>query len=79
MIDTVTMLISASKELASYIDKENKRLKSKICSTDLDDPDYHDYQTCYELDRLAAEIRDGINTNNESQTADDEHALNRFK
>ena len=47
---------SAAEELAFLIDKINDDLKSNITSTDLDDPDYYDYQTCYELMVLAKEL-----------------------
>ena len=35
----VELLLSAAKELKSYIDAENDRLKKNISSSDLDDPD----------------------------------------
>ena len=47
---------SAAEELSCLIDKINDDLKSNITSTDLDDPDYYDYQTCYELMVLAKEL-----------------------
>ncbi len=53
----VELLKLAASELKSYIDAENKRLKQGITSTDLDDPDYHDYQTCAELYDMAMEIQ----------------------
>ena len=40
---------SAANELARYVDDVNTVLKSAIRSTDLDDPGYHDHQTCFEL------------------------------
>ena len=72
------LLLSAARELKSYIDAENKRLKQGTSPADLDEPDYHDHQTCAELYALAMEIQEGVNFNNESLSADDEHALNRF-
>lgn len=48
-MNTTELLYSAAKELKSYIDKENERLKAGITSTDLEPPTYHDYQTCHEL------------------------------
>ena len=50
------ILESASEELESYIDAKNAELKANIKSTDLDDPDYHDYQTCWELMNIARRI-----------------------
>ena len=45
-----------ANELNSYIEAENKRLKKNICSTDLDDPDYHDQQTVHEAFKLIHEL-----------------------
>lgn len=50
-------LVSVATELESYIDAKNKELKSSINSQDLDDPDYHDYQTCFELMKLSHKIK----------------------
>tara|TARA_R110000764_G_scaffold10764_14_gene32877 strand:+ start:1456 stop:1632 length:177 start_codon:yes stop_codon:yes gene_type:complete len=50
------LIESAAEELAVLIAKVNDELKSNITSTDLDEPDYYDYQTCYELMCLAKEI-----------------------
>lgn len=50
------ILISAANELAKYIAKANHDLKAGITATDLDDPDYHDFQTCDELLLIASEI-----------------------
>ena len=61
MSKQVELLLSAAKELKSYIDAENNRLKKNISSTDLDDPDYHDHQTCAELYELAMEIQESNN------------------
>jgi hypothetical protein len=72
------LLLSAASELKSYIDAENKRLKSAITCTDLDEPAYHDHQTCAELYEMAMEIQEGIDYNNETISANDEHALNRI-
>jgi len=49
-------LVSVATELESYIDEKNKELKAAITSQDLDDPDYHDYQTCFELMKLSNKI-----------------------
>jgi len=49
-------LVSVATELESYIDEKNKELKAAITSQDLDDPDYHDYQTCLELMKLSSKI-----------------------
>lgn len=50
--DLERMLLEASNELALLIDKENERLKSNISSTDLDPPEYLDYQTVHEAMKL---------------------------
>ena len=50
------LIESAAEELAVLITKVNDELKSNITSTDLDEPDYYDYQTCYELMVLAKEL-----------------------
>lgn len=50
------LIENAAEELACLIGKINDDLKANISSTDLDDPDYYDYQTCYELMVLAKEI-----------------------
>ncbi|PCI53660.1 MAG: hypothetical protein COB36_12055 [Alphaproteobacteria bacterium] len=47
------ILRSAASELRRYIDDVNAKLKAGIVSTDLDDPDYHDYQTPHELAVIA--------------------------
>ena len=73
----VELLLSAAKELCRYIDAENNRLKQNISSTDLDDPDYHDHQTCAELYELAMEIQEGMSYNEDTSKSNDEHALNR--
>lgn len=41
-------LKTTASELQGMIDSENKRLKSNICSADLDDPSWIDYQTVHE-------------------------------
>jgi hypothetical protein len=58
-MNAVQILTSAARELASYIDKENERLKNNISCDDLDPPDYHDHQTCQELIQLAIQINKG--------------------
>ena len=50
------LIENAAEELACLITTTNKDLKSSIVGTDLDEPDYYDYQTCYELMVLAKKI-----------------------
>lgn len=50
------LIESAAEELSALIKMVNDDLKSKITSTDLDDPDYYDYQTPYELMQLAKDL-----------------------
>lgn len=50
------LIENAAEELAYLIGKINDDLKSKITSSDMDEPDYYDYQTCYELMLLAKEL-----------------------
>ena len=50
------LIENAAEELSCLIGKINADLKSSITSTDLDEPDYYDYQTCYELMVLAKEL-----------------------
>tara|TARA_R110002126_G_scaffold118812_2_gene259398 strand:+ start:817 stop:1041 length:225 start_codon:yes stop_codon:yes gene_type:complete len=40
-------LIITNIELSKTIDEVNNDLKFKICSSDLDDPDYWDHETCH--------------------------------
>tara|TARA_Y100000310_G_C20227657_1_gene598737 strand:+ start:120 stop:296 length:177 start_codon:yes stop_codon:yes gene_type:complete len=47
------LIIQAAEELESFIQAANMDIKNGISCTDLDDPDYYDYQTCYELMKLA--------------------------
>ena len=47
------LLLRIADELKSYIDNENERLRNKITCIDLDPPDYHDYQSCHELQVIA--------------------------
>ena len=54
--DAPALLVSASIELEEYIDDKNKELKAGITPQDLDEPDYHDYQTCHDLLELASRI-----------------------
>jgi hypothetical protein len=61
-MDSVRLLLSAANELKMYIDRENERLKSKVNCDDLDPPEYHDYQTCYELAQLAKTIKVNYDT-----------------
>ena len=46
----------ASIELQQLIEFKNKVLERCIKPDDLDPPDYHDYQTCMELDMAADKI-----------------------
>tara|TARA_Y100000590_G_scaffold46284_1_gene49107 strand:+ start:6706 stop:7119 length:414 start_codon:yes stop_codon:yes gene_type:complete len=57
------LLIRAANELESYINAKNKELKRSITSTDLDEPDYHDHQTCHELYELAEKIKQNLTGN----------------
>ena len=50
------MLLRAASELAQYINKENERLHRNRNKWDLDEPKYHDTQTCQELVELAGRI-----------------------
>tara|TARA_R110002096_G_C14127592_1_gene681571 strand:+ start:271 stop:462 length:192 start_codon:yes stop_codon:yes gene_type:complete len=49
-------LMQAARELADFITEHNKILKSKIGATDLNEPEYHDYQTCHELQVIARKL-----------------------
>ena len=49
-------LIETAQELHCMIDMENTRLEQNITSTDLDEPDYFDYQTVHEAMMLAKAI-----------------------
>lgn len=46
-------LIGTANALKFMLDHENEKLKAGICSTDLDDPDYLDYQTVHEAMKAA--------------------------
>ncbi len=48
------VLRAAATELAATINIINNNLKSSICSTDLDDPDYLDFQTVHEAMKCLA-------------------------
>ncbi len=50
------MLISASRELQSYIDEANRQIKKNHDCTSMDDPELHDHQTCAELRQIAEAI-----------------------
>lgn len=54
--EQVRLIENAAEELACLISIINKDLKNNISSADLGEPDYYDYQTCYELMVLAKEI-----------------------
>ena len=50
--DLERMLLVVTDELNAMIKSENKRLKSTIRGTDLDEPDYVDHQTVHEAMKL---------------------------
>jgi hypothetical protein len=52
------LIESAAEELACLIRKINEDVRGNITSTETfsDEPDYYDYQTCYELMVLAKEL-----------------------
>lgn len=52
-------LESTNRELLSLINGYNQKLKEGICSSDLDEPDYVDYQTVHDNDVLLAKYSDG--------------------
>lgn len=43
------LLIQAAEELKNMIDLNNDQIRKGVESTDSDEPEYYDYQTCYEL------------------------------
>ena len=49
-------LDEVASELKNLIDFKNKVLRSRITSSDLDEPDFHDYQTCHELHQECTRI-----------------------
>lgn len=51
------MLGTALLELTAAITEVNKNLKSRISSSDLDEPDWWDMQTCHEIHKLLAKAR----------------------
>lgn len=55
--DLYSMLERMTQIALHAIDKENDRLKSMITSTDLDPPDYLDYQDIVESQELLAKAR----------------------
>ena len=55
-IEQRKLIESAAEELESLIRKVNDSMKENTKSTDLDEPDYYDYQTCHELMVLAKEL-----------------------
>jgi len=55
--DMLEALEATNKELESVILKLNSLLKMDACSSDLDEPDYHDMQTCYENQLLIAKAK----------------------
>lgn len=55
--DLYKALENIQEEHASLLTRLNKELKARISSTDLDDPDYHDYQTCHEARVALAKAR----------------------
>jgi len=58
-IDLKNLLVRSAGELSSVINELNGIRKSKITSSDLDEPDYIDMETCYDLSMAAKEIEDG--------------------
>ena len=54
---TIDTILSAAKELELLIFEHNKVLRKNINCADLDEPDYHDYQTCQELQVIAHELK----------------------
>jgi len=58
MSELKELLESALSELKSLIDFNNDALKSKIQSTDLDEPDYHDGETCHLLQLAIRDLDD---------------------
>ena len=52
-----TILRSAASELMRYIECRNTELASLIRSTDMSPPDYHDFQTCQELNVIAESLK----------------------
>lgn len=51
------MLNSARKELCTLIDEVNDQRASRITSTTETEPDYHDQETLYLIDKLLAKAR----------------------
>ena len=51
-------LRATNDELQGAIENINNTLKSNICSTDLDDPDYWDFQTCHDNAMLLRGVGD---------------------
>ncbi len=52
------MLLRAARELKSYIDDANQKLKEEVHPQSMEPPDYHDYQTVYELEQLVGELNE---------------------
>lgn len=50
------LLKSAAKELKLLIDDVNVMNLRRASTLNLDEPEHHDYQTCYELMKLSGEI-----------------------
>ena len=50
------LIENAAEELECLIKTLNDKMRNEITGTDLDEPDYYDYQTCYELMVLAKEL-----------------------
>ena len=44
-------------ELSSLIEYKNNHLKSQIRCDDLDSPDYHDGETCFQLQLIISEMK----------------------
>lgn len=56
--ESIKLIESAAKELRTLISDHNKRLRDSITPVDLDEPDYLDLQTVYELMLLADDLRE---------------------
>ena len=46
-------ILSAVHELAQYINEKNTKLLADVTGTDQDEPEFHDHQTCGELQAIA--------------------------
>lgn len=60
ILELRSALESTNRELMSMIDGYNQKLKEGICSSDLDEPDYADYQTVHDNYALLAKYDDEV-------------------